>query len=108
MCYLVHQQSPQAAGGADAKPAVTEYTRPRWVAAAGYAIMGAFALTTFMIATSARPLRDSGAAAHVAPVTTQAAPPMAKAQKASLPADDDVPTAPVSVRASAHDCHHGL
>lgn len=109
MCYMVRQQQQATQAGAGTTPPSIEL-RPRWLAAAGAALIASFAVAALVVpsGTSSRAdVRDTAAPLPVAS-RTAATPAGPVLEQTSLSVDDDVPTAPGASRAGAGNCHHGL
>lgn len=108
MCYMVRQQQAAAEPGGAPVPSIIDRVRTRWVAAAGAALVGGFALAAFVEPSSTPALAEPAQAAAVIPAAatstgTTGAPP----SQATAP-DDDVPTVTGSSKAGMGNCHQGL
>lgn len=109
MCYMLRQQQAAAEPGGAPVPPIIDRVRSRWVAAAGAALIGGFALAAFVDPAPTTALPEPAQAAAVVPAaakspTTTGAPP----SEASLAPDDGVPTASTWRKAGAGNCEHGL
>jgi len=114
MCYLVRQQPADAAFGAVPPAPAGERLRPRWAAALTAALVGGVALAaTLVVSPAAAPEAPAPVAkqgALLAPVVARTVntPAAGGSERAGLPVDDDVPTAPASDKAALGGCHHDL
>ena len=109
MCYMVRQQQAAAEPGGAPVPPVIDKVRTRWVAAAGAALVGGFALAAFIETSPTTSLPEPAQAAAVVPAAakstaTTGAPP----SETGLAPDDGVPTASSWRKAGAGNCEHGL
>lgn len=111
MCYLVRQHPSAAEAPAGATPPKeSSGLRPRWVAAAGAALVGTLAFAA-LLTPAPRPAGvDAREAAAIPPVASKAhlLPVSTGGGQSSLPADDGVPGGQETAKASLGGCHHGL
>ena len=109
MCYMLRQQQAAAEPGGAPVPPVIDRVRSRWVAAAGAALVGGFALTAFVEPSGTSTPPEAAQAAAVIPVAAKStATPGAPAGETSLAPDDGVPTVTGSSKAGMGNCHQGL
>lgn len=110
MCYLLRQQQPGAERGAAAPSSPgLDRLRPRWVGGAAAMLVAGLAVAALVAPTPTAPGNDKDAAAPVARLSTTAAAPAGPVvEQRSLPVDDDVPTAPATMKAGIGHCHEGL
>jgi hypothetical protein len=110
MCYRIRQQQTEAQPSGTTPPLNLERLRPRWIAAAGAAMIAGLAVAALVVPPSSPQLvdvKEAGAPAPVAMVTT-AVPVAAGTPEGSLPADDGVPSASDVAKSDLGHCHHGL
>ena len=109
MCYMLRQQQAAAEPGGAPVPPVIDRVRSRWVAAAGAALVGGFALAAFVEPSGTSTPPEAAQAAAVIPVAAKStATPGAPAGDTSLAPDDGVPTVTGSSKAGMGNCHQGL
>jgi hypothetical protein len=109
MCYMVRQQQAAAEPGGAPVPPIIDRVRSRWVAAAGAALVGGFALAAFVEPSGTSTPPEAAQAAAVIPVAAKStATPGAPAGDTSLAPDDGVPTVTGSSKAGMGNCHQGL
>ena len=109
MCYMVRQQQAAAEPGGAPVPPIIDRVRSRWVAAAGAALVGGFALAAFVEPSGTSTPPEAAQAAAVIPVAAKStAAPGAPAGDTSLAPDDGVPTVTGSSKAGMGNCHQGL
>lgn len=115
MCYAVrHHITPQESSAPQSQPQDAGGTRPRWTGAAvAAALIGGVALASAYVSPShdsqPAPTRSAAAPAAVTgPATQEIIRATLGGAAPSLPADDDVPTAPDTTRAMAGPCQHGM
>lgn len=109
MCYMLRQQQAAAEPGGAPVPPVIDRVRSRWVAAAGAALVGGFALAAFVEPSGTTTPPEAAQAAAVIPVAAKStATPGAPAGETSLAPDDGVPTVTGSSKAGMGNCHQGL
>lgn len=109
MCYMLRQQQAAAEPGGAPVPPIIDRVRSRWVAAAGAALVGGFALAAFVEPSSTSTLAEPAQAAAVIPAAAKStATTGMPASETSLAPDDGVPTVTGSSKAGMGNCHQGL
>ena len=109
MCYMLRQQQAAAELGGAPVPPIIDRARSRWVAAAGAALVGGFALAAFVEPSSTPALPEPAQAAAVIPAAAKStATTGTPASETGLAPDDGVPTASTWRKAGAGNCEHGL
>ena len=109
MCYMLRQQQAAAEPGGAPVPPVIDRVRSRWIAAAGAALVGGFALAAFVEPSSTRTLAEPAQATAAIPAALKStAAPGAPASESSLAPDDGVPTVTGSSKVGMGHCHQGL
>lgn len=106
MCYLVREPFEDRAG--DSAPAsVPPRLRTRWAAGLAVALVGGLAVAALVTPSPTQPERIVSHPA--APIAQRAGTlPAGGGTQGTLPADDDVPTAPAQASYASGHCHHDL
>lgn len=108
MCHVVGRQPAEPGYRGSATPPFAERLRPRWVAVAGAALVGTFALA-FVSPSPEPPLPEVKASATVLPVAAKSSvTPADGVLEQGAGIDDGVPTTTGKTRAGLGNCDHGL
>ena len=108
MCHAVHSQQAEPGPRSSAAPPFAGRLRPRWVAIAGAALVGTFALA-FVSPSPEPPLPDLQASVPVTPVAAKSgAVPAGGEVELGAGIDDGVPTTTGKDKAGLGNCSHGL
>lgn len=108
MCYMLRQQQAAAEPGGVTVPPRMDSVRPRWVAAAGAALIGGLALAAFVQPSSTSTLPEPAQAAALLPVAAKSTGSTGAPPTEGLAPDDGVPTASTSPKSGMGHCHQGL
>ncbi|MEJ5989774.1 hypothetical protein WG902_07225 [Ramlibacter sp. PS3R-8] len=108
MCHLVREHPASVAEAGSSTPTRVD-PRARWAGAVTAALIGGLALAALDAPRPPEPSVQVREAASAVPVAARSSVlPTAALERSALPADDGIPSASDTAKASAGGCEHGM